>query len=224
MAGWSGRPTPQLSAPGVPVGGDLTLVDRPGAVQSNIRLGGPGGPRTKDPEYAALVLANVIFGGYFASRLVQNIREDKGYTYSPRSGLVQAQVASGVVIEADVATEVTAPSLVEIVYELGRIATTPVTADELASAARYTSGLLALQTATQAGLASTLEGLLADGLDVSWLRDFPALLARVTTDEVREQGRRFFAPARLATIVVGDATRVRDELAGLAAVTAADGS
>jgi zinc protease len=224
MQPWSGQSTRALTAPGVPVGGDLTLVDRPGAVQSNIRVGGPGRPRTNDPEYAALELANVIFGGYFASRLVQNIREDKGYTYSPRSGLVHGDVASGVVIAADVATEVTAPSLVEITYELGRIATTPVTADELASAARYTAGLLALQTATQSGLASTLEGLLSDGLDVSWLRDYPERLARATTEDVREQGRRFFAPARLATVVVGDASRVQDEIAGLAVVAAADGT
>jgi predicted Zn-dependent peptidase len=168
-------------------------------------------------------LANVVFGGYFASRLVQNIREDKGYTYSPRSGITHGDRASAVVVEADVATEVTAPALVEIAYELGRVATTPVTAEELDSAAHYTSGILALQTATQSGLASTLEDLLADGLDVSWLRTYPERLARVTTDEVREQAQRHFAPARLATVVVGDASRVQDELAGLAEVVPADG-
>ncbi|MGZ4594552.1 MAG: M16 family metallopeptidase, partial [Actinomycetes bacterium] len=179
--------------------------------------------RSNDPAYAALELANVIFGGYFASRLVQNIREDKGYTYSPRSGLRHGDVASDVVVEADVATEVTGPALVEIAYELGRIATTPVTAEELDSAARYAAGLLALQTATQSGLASTLEGLFADGLDVSWLREYPDRLARVTTDEVREQAQRYFAPARLATVVVGDASRVQDEIAGLSVIAPADG-
>ncbi|MDQ1664093.1 MAG: zinc protease [Actinomycetota bacterium] len=223
LQGWSGKGTARLPKPDVPVGGGLTLVDRPGAVQSNIRLGGPALPRTDDPAYAAMSLANVVFGGYFASRLVQNIREDKGYTYSPRSGITHGDRASAVVVEADVATEVTAPALVEIAYELGRVATTPVTAEELDSAAHYTSGILALQTATQSGLASTLEDLLADGLDVSWLRTYPERLARVTTDEVREQAQRHFAPARLATVVVGDASRVQDELAGLAEVVPADG-
>ncbi|MGZ4596736.1 MAG: M16 family metallopeptidase [Actinomycetes bacterium] len=223
LLGWTGKPTATLTTPAPASGGDLTLVDRPGAVQSNLRLGGPGLERSNDPAYAALELANVIFGGYFASRLVQNIREDKGYTYSPRSGLRHGDVASDVVVEADVATEVTGPALVEIAYELGRIATTPVTAEELDSAARYAAGLLALQTATQSGLASTLEGLFADGLDVSWLREYPDRLARVTTDEVREQAQRYFAPARLATVVVGDASRVQDEIAGLSVIAPADG-
>jgi zinc protease len=217
IAAWSGAATKPAPAPDAPTGGDLTLVDRPGAVQSNLRLGGLGLSR-RDDDYAALVLANVIYGGYFASRLTQNIREDKGYTYSPRSGLVHAASASGFVVEADVATEVTGPSLVEIAYELGRMATAPVDASELESAVNYVTGLLALQTATQAGLAGVLETLLADGLDASWLREHPAALARVTTDDVLEQSRRFLAPAGLATVVVGDASRVGDAVAALAPV------
>jgi zinc protease len=222
LAGWSGEATKPAPGPDVPTGGDLTLVDRPGAVQSNLRLGGPGLTR-RDDDYAALALANVAFGGYFASRLTQNIREDKGYTYSPRSGLVHGATVSGFVVEADVATEVTGPSLVEIGYELGRIATAPITASELESAVNYLTGLLALQTATQAGLAGVLETLLADGLDVTWLREHPAALARATVDDVLEQSRRFLAPAGLATIVVGDAARVGDAVAALAPVVTRDG-
>jgi zinc protease len=221
LAGWSGEATKPAPAPDVPTGGDLTLVDRPGAVQSNLRIGGNGLSR-RDDDYAALALANVVFGGYFASRLTQNIREDKGYTYSPRSGLVHAATASGFVIEADVATEVTGPSLVEIGYELGRIVTAPITSSELESAVNYMTGLLALQTATQAGLAGVLETLLADGLDVSWLREHPAALARATVDDVLEQARRFLAPAGLATIVVGDASRVGAAVAALSPVVTHD--
>lgn len=222
LSDWAGGPTRPAPPPDVPLGGDLTLVDRPEAVQSNLRLGGPGLAR-RDPDYAAVELANVIFGGYFAARLVQNIREDKGYTYSPRSNLMHGTTASSMVIEVDVATEVTGPALVEIGYELGRIATAPVTADELESATNYTTGLLALQTATQSGLAATVESLLADGLDITWLREHPAQLAKVTPDQVLEQARRYLAPAALATVVVGDAGKVRGDLAALAQVVPADG-
>ena len=221
LAGWTGAQTKPAPAPDEPTGGDLTLVDRPGAVQSNLRLGGPGLTR-RDDNYAALSVANVAFGGYFASRLTQNIREDKGYTYSPRSGLVHGATASGFVLEADVATDVTGPSLVEISYELGRVATGPLTSSELESAVNYLTGLLSLQTATQAGLAGVIETLLADGLDVSWLREHPAALARATADDVLEQARRFLAPAGLATIVVGDASRVGDDLAALSPVVISD--
>ena len=107
-------------------------------------------------------------------------------------------------------------------YELGRIATAPITTRELESAVNYLTGLLSLQTATQAGLAGVLETLLADGLDVSWLREHPAALARATVDDVLEQARRFLAPAGLATIVVGDASRVGESVAALSPVVIRD--
>ena len=125
-----------------------------------------------------------------------NIREDKGYTYSPRSALRHG--AGGVLpadLGADVATEVTAPALVEIGYELGRMVSLPPTADEVTATAQYLVGILALSTATQAGLAGTLTALLADGLDVTWLREHPAALIAVTPEDVHEVAQTLLAPA-----------------------------
>ena len=81
------------------------------------------GPGPHRPVVRGAEVANALFGGYFSSRLVMNIREDKGYTYSPRSSLRHAPAASCLLTAADVATEVTAAALVEIGYELGRMAT-----------------------------------------------------------------------------------------------------
>ena len=193
------------------VPGPLALVDRPGAVQSNLRIGGPAPSRT-DPAYAAAELANAMFGGYFSSRLVRNIREDKGYTYSPRSSLQHAARSSFLLLQADVATEVTAPALLEIGYELGRMASLPPGEQEVRDTAQYLIGVLALSTSTQAGLAGTLTTLLAEGLDVSWLREHPRRLLAVTPEDVLEIGRRVFAPAALLTTVVGDAAAVEGPL------------
>jgi predicted Zn-dependent peptidase len=195
-------------------GGPLVLVDRPGAVQSNLRVGGPALPRTH-PSYAALELANALFGGYFSSRLVMNIREDKGYTYSPRSSLQHGARASVLLLQADVGTEVTAPALVEVGYELGRLATVPPTEEEVRSTAQYLVGSLALSTSTQAGLAGTLAGLLADGLDVSWLREHPQRLLSVTPQQVHEVARQVLAPSAMVTTVVGDAAQVEQPLGAL---------
>jgi predicted Zn-dependent peptidase len=192
----------------------LLLVDRPGAVQSNLRLGGPAIPRT-DPDYAALDLANALFGGYFSSRLVMNIREDKGYTYSPRSSLQHGAAASFLLLQADVATEVTAPALLEVGYELGRMASLPPSGEEVRDTAQYLAGVLALSTSTQAGLAGTLATLLADGLDVSWLREHPRRLLAVTPEDVHAVARRVLAPAGLVSAVVGDASAVEDPLRSL---------
>ena len=219
LDGWdtSGSPT-RVPKVGALQTGPLRLVDRPGAVQSNIRMGGPAPART-DPSYAAAEVANALFGGYFSSRLVMNIREDKGYTYSPRSSLRHAPAASCILTAADVTTEVTAAALVEIGYELGRMATLPPSADEVAATAQYLVGSLALSTATQAGLAATLSVLLADGLDVTWLRDHPAALMAVTPEDVHAVAQTMLAPASLVTTVVGDAAQVAEPLAALSEVT-----
>jgi predicted Zn-dependent peptidase len=198
--------------------GPLVLVHRAGAVQSNLRMGGVAPART-DPSYAAAEVCNAVYGGYFASRLTANIREDKGYTYSPRSSLQHATGGSTFLIGADVATEVTAPALLEIGYELGRLVSLPPTAEEVASTAQYLTGTLALATATQAGLAGTLTALLADGLDVNWLRDHPKSLAAVTPESVHDVAQGLLAPSGLVTTVVGDADQVEAPLRALTQVT-----
>jgi zinc protease len=197
--------------------GPLVLVDRPGAVQSNLRLGGPA-PRRSEASYPAAEIANALFGGYFSSRLVTNIREDKGYTYSPYSVINNAAAGSWLTVAADVATEVTAPALLETSYELGRMASLPPSADEVAATAQYLVGSIALSTATQAGLADTLLDLLTDGQDVAWLREHPQRLAAVTAEQVHEASVPMLGPAGLVTAVVGDADVVEGPLSALGEV------
>ena len=218
LAEWSGRGE-AVEAPPVPDVAPLPLqlVDRPAAVQSNLRLGGPAPGRT-DPDLAAVRLANMVYGGYFSSRLVENIRERRGYTYSPRSSVDHLAAGSSFLVEADVATEVTAPALLETWYELGRMALLPVGEEELDAARRYVLGSLALSTATHAGLASTLSALVGAGLSTDWLADHQRELAKVTVDAVQEAARRYLAPSALTAVVVGDARRIAEPLRALGSV------
>ncbi len=219
LGGWGGSgtahetpPAPELRTPTV------HLVDRPGAVQSNIRLGGPA-PRRTDPELPAVRLANMVFGGYFSSRLVENIRERRGYSYSPRSSVEHQAGAASFLVEADVATEVTGAALMETVYELGRMALAPVTEAELDAARRYVLGSMALSTATHAGLASTLSALVGAGLPVGWLAEHQQALEAVTVDQVQQVSRRYLAPGALTAVVVGDAEVAEGQLAALGPLT-----
>lgn len=215
LSGWAGQGGQAVPRPLPPVRpGPAVLVHRAGSVQSSIRIGGSALGRD-DPDYPALQLANLIFGGYFSSRLVENIREDKGYTYSPHSRIEHGVAGSTLVIDADVATEVTAPSLMEIGYELGRMATLPVTQAELDDVRQYAVGTLSLSVATQAGLAATLTALAGVGLSADWLREHPARLAKVTVDDVARVCDRILAPARLATVVLGDADATESRIAAL---------
>lgn len=220
LGDWSdqGRQQVDLPAPQPFSPGGISLVDRPGSVQTSLRLVGAG-PRRSDPDHAALVVANTVLAGYFSSRLVANIREDKGYTYSPHAGLDHGELATILTVSADVATEVTAPALVETAYELAKVAAMPVSAEELDAARRYLVGTLALSTASQAGLASTLARFLDAGLGAAYLRDYPAALAKVTVDSAYAAARRWLAPSALATVLVGDAATIEEPVAALGTVT-----
>jgi predicted Zn-dependent peptidase len=212
LSGWAGAGGAQ-ETPAVPEPprGPALLLDRPDAVQTTLRMAGPAPSRT-EPDYAAFVLANLVFGGYFSSRWVANIREDKGYTYSPHAQVEHPPAGSRVTISADVSTPTTAPALLETLYELGRVATTPVGQGELDQARRYAVGSLALGTSSQAGLASTLSQLTGAGLGVSYLRDYPKQLAAVTVDDALAAAARYLAPHRLTTVMVGDVAQVERPL------------
>ena len=213
---WLGQEVAGAGAPLDPVPavrlGPLQLFDRPGAAQSNIRMARLA-PGRSDPSWPATALANLIFGGMFSSRLVENLRERNGYSYSPRTSFDHGRAGSSFVIQADVATESTAASLVETTYELGRISTGGVTEAELESARRYLLGSLSFETATQDGLASRLAGLAVLGLDPGYLGRYAAALKRVRRSEVDEAARRLLAPSQMVTTVLGDAGLVEGALA-----------
>jgi zinc protease len=220
LAGWTGvAPVGRIPALPEPEPGPLLIVDRPGSVQSSLRMGTAALPRT-DKRYPALQLANLIFGGYFSSRWTENLREDKGYTYGPHSRIEHNVLGSSLVFDVEVATEVTAPAVLETVYELGRIASLPVTAAEVDSVRQYAIGSLALSTATQAGLASTLSALAAFDLGLDWITEHPRRLAAVGVEDVSAAAAQFFGPARLTSVVVGDARTISAPLAALVPVTA----
>lgn len=207
---------PAVTVPPLPAitPGPALLVDRPGAVQTTLRAAAPA-PSRADDDSAAFTLANLVFGGYFSSRWVANIREDKGYTYSPHAAVEHPPAGSRIMLSADVATPTTAAAMVETWWELGRVATQPVGQDELDQARRYAIGSLALGTASQAGLASTLSQLAAAGLGVDWLREQPKRLAAVTVESALDAAGRYLAPARLTTVLVGDVAQVAGPVRGV---------
>ncbi|MFL6144929.1 MAG: M16 family metallopeptidase [Labedaea sp.] len=188
-------------------GGDLLLVHRPGAVQSQVRMSAQAIPRS-DPRYPALQLANLAFGGFFSSRLVENIREAKGYTYHARSALEFTPSGATLLVDTDTASEVTAATLLEIRYELGRLGLVPPSESEVDTVRRYGIGSLVVGTSSQSGLASQLAALAVLGLGMDWLIGHPNRLAAVTAEQIAGAALDFFAPAKFTGVIVGDADRL----------------
>src|SRR3954464_6458881 len=215
LADW----TTDTKAPATPklpkhVPGRPLLIDRPGAVQTTIRMAGPAPARTS-PEYAKISLANMVFGGYFSSRWTANIREDKGYTYGGHSVFEHPPAGSRISVSVDVATAVTAPSMLETLYELGRIGTVPVSQEELDQARRYAIGSLQLGTASQAGLASMISMLVGADVGVDYLREFPEQMQAVPVDDVLAAAAAWMAPTRLTSVLVGDVAVIEGSLRAL---------
>lgn len=208
LAGWTSDKS-AVELPDLPevLGGDVLFVPRPGAVQSQLRLSAQAVART-DPRYPALQLANLVFGGFFSSRLVENIREDKGYTYHARSSLEFTIRGATLLVDADTASDVTAPALLEMRYELGRLGVVPPTADEVETVRQYAIGSLLIATASQTGLASQLAALAPLGLGADWLVEHPNRLAAVTREQITEAALEFFSPTRFTGVVVGDAAQL----------------
>ncbi|EWC58646.1 M16-like peptidase [Actinokineospora spheciospongiae] len=208
FAGWTAEasaavlpPLPELTP------GDLLLVDRPGAVQSQFRLSAQSIVRT-DPRYPALQLANLAFGGMFSSRLVENIREDKGYTYHARSYSEFTPDGATLLIDTDTASDVTGGALREIRAELARMVATPPDAAELETVREYAIGTLLIATSSQGGLASQIAALAMLGLGVEYLLGQPGRLKAVTVAEVAAAAAEFFAPGRFTGVIVGDAAKL----------------
>lgn len=218
LSGWAGRrPASQLTEPPAVEGAPLSAHHRPGAVQSQVRLTAAGVLRS-DPIYPAAQLANIVFGGYFSSRLVENLREDKGYTYHAHSAFEFWPGRSAVTISFDTTTEATAAALLETRYELGRIALVPPSPEEVEAARSYTIGSLAASLSNQAGYASMLSALAGSGLDGGWLRRHPAALAATTVEEVAAATALMFAPSAATGVVVGDLDATGEALSRLGGV------
>jgi len=208
LGGWEGgRAAQKLPVPDPPTVGPFLVIDRPGAVQTNIRMAGRA-PGRKHADLPALTMANTILGGMFSARLIKNIREDKGYTYSPGSSVAHNIAASLFTVGADVGTEVTGPAMVEILYELGRMANLAVPADELEQARSDWMGTSAVGLQTQGGVANNLIRLASFGLSMDDLAEQRVAIGKVTPEEVLEVSSRYLAPGRLVTVLVGDAEKI----------------
>lgn len=190
----------------------LAIVPRPGAAQSELRLGHVATSR-RTPDYHALVLLNTVLGGQFVSRLNMNLREDKGYTYGVRTGFDLRRGDGPFVLQTSVGTDVTVPALGEALNELRAIRDgRPVTADELALAKSsvalgYPRGFETVQQ-----IARSVAQLALHDLPDSYFEEFVPRLQAVTLDEVSGAAQRYLDPDRMATVIVGDPDRVSETL------------
>jgi zinc protease len=211
---WTGQ-KPQVKsapAPANPRGRRVYLVHVPGAVQTQI-LAGCHAITRKHPDWVKLGLTNSLYGGAFNSRLVMNIREDKGYTYSPRSGVNALRQHGYFSVSAAVRNEVVAASLTEVFYELDKLRALPVPEAELQDAQNYASGVFSMGLATQEGLLGQLVTAELNELPKDYLETYRAKVRAVTPAELLAAARKYFDSANMQIVVVGDRAQIEPQAA-----------
>ena len=204
---------PEVSYPiAIPaVSQKVQIIDRPDAPQSTIRYGLPT-LDPSNPDYIALDITNSILGGSFGSRITSNIREDKGYTYSPNSSL-QSYYKSGIWYEAaDVTTEHTGASIDEIKKEIYRLQNEPPSEEELDGIKNYEAGIYVLQNSTPGGIIGQLNFLDLHELDESWLENKVKNIHAITPEQVSEMTKKYIRPEDMTLIVVGDKAKINDQV------------
>jgi zinc protease len=178
------------------------LVDKPGAAQSQIRIGWIGVPRST-PDYFALRVVNTVLGGAFTSRLNQNLREQHGYAYGASSSFDMRGAAGPFFAAAGVQTDKTSEALTEFFKELEGMRK-PIPADELEKAKNYVALLLPRNFETTQSLAGSLAQMFIYNLPANYFETFTEHVRAVTAADAQRVAERYIQPDKFAVVVVGD--------------------
>lgn len=210
---WKRGPGILLNVP-EPVEGKVVvdMIDRPGAVQSNVYLGLPT-PDPSSEDWIPLQISNTLLGGFFSSRITRNIREDKGYTYSPRSAVSTRYRDAYWVQTAAVTTDVTGLAIQEILYEIDNLANNPPPIAELDGVKNYAAGVFVLQNSTRSGIINVLSYLDLHELPESYLTNYVSDVFALTPEQISETVSKYIREEDMTLVVVGDRGQVSEQVA-----------
>lgn len=193
------------------------IIDRPAAPQSVLNIGLPV-INPSDKDFMALSVTNDLLGGAYISRITMNIRENKGYTYSPYSEVSVRYHDAYWMQYAEVGTETTAPALKEIFFEINRLKDEPVQADELAGIKNYIAGIFVLRNSSRGGIISQLAYLDLHGLDKSFLTNYVTNVQAVTSEDIQRVMKTYLNTDQMTIVIAGDKAKIEKEVAAYAPV------
>ncbi|MEX2569748.1 MAG: pitrilysin family protein, partial [Gemmatimonadota bacterium] len=215
FSAWLGSAPPAPAGPADPPPAPTTqiyLIDKPGAAQSQIRIGHVGVDRMHE-DYFPLLALNSILGGQFSSRINLNLREDKGYTYGASSSFQMGRIAGPFVAGAGVQTAVTMESIVEFMRELKEIRDQrPATPEEVEFATTSIIRQEPLTLQTNAQIAARVQDLIRYDLPLDYFDEYSDRVAEVSVAEVNRAAREHLRPGQFAIVVVGDRATIEQNV------------
>lgn len=210
---WKEGPEPYYPEAKAQAGKEVAVIDRPDAPQSTLMLGLPVAEPTNS-DYLALDVTDALLGGSFASRITSNIREDKGYTYSPFSTINTNKGTAMWYEQADVTTEHTQASLDEIRKEIEKLQQEPPGKEELEGIQNYQAGIFVLQNSTPNGIIGQLNFLDLHDLPDTFLTNYVQNIYAVTPEKVQEMTRKYLNTEEMKLVIVGDKSKIEKQIEG----------
>ena len=189
----------------------LVLVDKPGAPQTAVRVATIGAARSA-ADYEALQVMNAALGGLFTSRINNNLREDKGYTYGTKSAFAYHRTPGPFAISGSIRTDVTGPAIAEIFKEVRRMIAQPMGPSELANARNAQILSLPGRFENNQGISASLASIFTYDLGIDYFSGLPKRFAAVTASEAQAAAARYLQPERLIVIGVGDKAAITPQL------------
>ncbi len=216
FAGWQGGAPLDRKPPHPESHRAVHIVDRKDAVQSTIIVAVPV-IDPSNPDYLRLAVTNTLLGGFFSSRVTTNIREDKGYTYSPFSQISSRRGDAYWAQNADVSTDVTAPALKEILFEIDRLQAEPPSEQELSGVKSYMAGVFVLRNSSRSGIINQLQYIERHRLPADYLQRYVERIHAVTPVDIQEMARKYIRDDQATIVVVGDRKKIEKDLRPFAA-------
>lgn len=210
--GWAAGPEVVRNPPKVEGKKQLVLIDRPGSEQSTLKVGLPVPVQPAQGDYIPLLVTDSILGGSFASRITSNIREQKGYTYSPHSAVSTRYHWADWTENADVTTAVTAASLKEIFGEIERMRKEAPPQAELQGIQNYMTGLFVLRNSAHFGIIGQLAFADSQGLGDDYLNTYVQKVNKVQRSDVQRVTESYLDPGKMTIVVVGDKAKIDESL------------
>jgi zinc protease len=210
---WKTGPEPLVMPPEPAQGRQyVDIINRANASQSNVFLGLPTIDPSQ-PDYIGLLATNAMLGGSFSSRITSNIREDKGYTYSPRSSVSVRRLDGYWVQQAAITTDDTAAALKEVYYEINRLRDEAPPQEELKAIQNYMAGIFTLRNSTRQGIINVLNRVALHGQNDNYLTEYVSRVYALTPEDISRIATRYIRPDDMTLVVVGDRARISEEMA-----------
>ena len=194
-----------------PTTAKLVLVDKPGAQQSQVRLG-LAGPSRLTPDFTGLQVMNDLLGGAFSSRINLNLREEHGYTYGAFSTFTYLRDGGWFYVSSGVRTDVTAPSIREVAREMNRIVETNVTASELKMSKDGLAGALPARFETSDQTVGVLQNIYTFDLGLDYYSRYATQIPAITDKTVGDNAKKYLTPEKFVYVVVGDKAKIEEEI------------